>query len=634
MGNGRWLTVAQATVDYLAQQYVERDGVTRPFFAGMVGIFGHGNVAGLGEALEAARGRLPFFQARNEQAMVHMAVAFARQSRRQRAFACTSSIGPGATNMVTGAATATINRLPVLLLPGDIFATRSVWPVLQQLEDARTGDISVNDCLRAVSRYWDRINRPEQLLHALPAAMRVLVSPSETGAVTIALPQDVQAEAFEFPADFFEPSVHSIPRMRPDRNLLARAADRIAAARAPLIIAGGGVIYSEGCEELARFATQTGIPVAETQAGKSALPWDHPLAVGPVGVSGGIAANILAREADVVIAVGTRLTDFPTASLTVFANPSVSVVGLNVVELDAAKLGGLAVVGDARVALEELNEALTARGYSVDPSYRARTAALRAQWMSETDRLRQLDGRAVLTQAQVIGIVNDVMGPEATVVCAAGSLPGDLLKMWRSSRPGAYHVEYGYSCMGYEIAGGLGAKLADPDHEVVVLVGDGSYLMLASEITTAVQEGVRFTIVVLDNHGYGCIHQLSRQCGGRNDFNRFRFRNPDTGDFSAEPLPIDLAMNAGSLGARAVRANTASELSAALAEALRADRTTVIVVEIDETFSVPAYESWWDVPVAEVSASQPVREAREAYGIARSRQRRFFRLRPAPGAPT
>ncbi len=624
MGKTRRLTVAQATVEFLTRQFVERDGVQRAFFAGILGIFGHGNVAGIGEALEAGRERVRYFQARNEQAMVHVATAFARQSRRLRAFACTSSIGPGATNMVTGAATATINRLPVLLLPGDIFASRRVWPVLQQLEDQRTGDISVNDALRPVCRYWDRINRPEQLLHALPAAMRVLTSPSETGAVTIALPQDVQAEAFDFPSEFFEPRIHVIPRTWPDREQLARAAERIAASRAPLLIAGGGVLYSEAEDALARLAATTGIPVAETQAGKSALRWDDPAAVGPVGVSGGLAANRLARDADVVIAVGTRLTDFPTASLTAFANPAATFIGLNVVEFDAAKLGALPLVADARVGLEAIAEALAERGYTVDGAYRERVAALRTEWIAETDRLRALDGRRRLTQAQVIGIVNDTLGPDATVVCAAGSLPGDLLKLWRSVRPGSYHVEYGYSCMGYEIAGGLGARLADPDHEVVVIVGDGSYLMLASEITTAIQEGIRFTIVVLDNHGYGCIHGLSRQCGGRNDFNRFRYRLPATGDFSGAPLPIDLAANAASLGARAVRAGTAAELSAALADALTADRTTVVVVEIDEDAVVPSYDAWWDVPIAEVSSSPTVREARAAYEVARARQRHFF----------
>jgi len=620
----RRLTVAQATVEFLAQQHVERDGVGRPFFAGVLGIFGHGNVAGLGEALEAARGRLRYHQARNEQGMVHVATAFAKQSNRLRAFACTSSIGPGATNLVTGAATATVNRLPVLLLPGDLFATRSVWPVLQQLEDERTGDVSVNDCLRPVSRYWDRVNRPEQLANALLSAMRVLTSPADTGAVTIALPQDVQAEAFDFPAALFEPRVHVVPRPRPDRALLARAAEAIAASRRPLLVAGGGVLYAEATEALAAFVRATGIPVAETQAGKGALRWDDPACVGPLGSNGGLAANALARDADLVIAVGTRLSDFTTASMTAFADPDVRFMGLNVAALDAAKLGAHSLVADARVGLEELTEALATRGYRVEAAYAERIAALKARWDGEVARVRALDERPRLTQAQAVGIANETFGPDAIVVCAAGSLPGDLLKLWRTERPGGYHLEYGYSCMGYEIAGGLGVRLAAPEREVVVIVGDGSYLMLSNEILTAIQEGVRMTVLVLDNHGFGCIHGLAEQCGERNGFNRFRFRDPATGELSGPALPVDLVANAASLGARAVRAHGADDLRRALQEATAADRTSVIVVEIDETATVPAYDGWWDVPVAEVSDSPTVREARRGYDEQRARQRAFL----------
>lgn len=621
MTRTRRMTVAQATVEFLIAQQVERDGRSWPFFAGMFGIFGHGNVAGIGEALEAARGRFRYLQARNEQGMVHAATAFAKQSNRLRAYACTSSIGPGATNMVTGAATATVNRLPVLLLPGDLFATRSVTPVLQQLERPESQDVSVNDAFKPVSRYWDRINRPEQLVTALPAAMRVLTSPSETGAVTIALPQDVQAEAYAFPEALFEPRVHLIPRARPDRLLLERAAEWIAASRRPLLIAGGGVLFSEASEVLAAFVERTGIPVAETQAGKGALAWDHVACVGPVGTNGGLAANALAREADLVIAVGTRLSDFTTASVTAFQDPGVRIVALNVAELDAAKFGALALVADARAGLEELAEALAARDYRVNDAYRARVGELRAAWNEEVGRVRAIDARPRLSQAQVIGVVNEAMGPDAVVVCAAGSLPGDLLKLWRTARPGGYHLEYGYSCMGYEIAGGFGARLADPDREVVVIVGDGSYLMLSNEILSSIQESIRITVVVLDNHGYGCIHGLSEQCGGRNHFNEFRFRDPDTGQLDGSTLPVDFVANAASLGARSVKAGTVDELRTALASARSSDRTSVIVVEIDATAAVPTYDGWWNVPVAEESESRTVRAARAIYDRERTRAR-------------
>ena len=624
MSRTRRLTAAQAIVEFIIAQSVERDGDEHRFFEGVLGIFGHGNVAGLGEALEAAQDRIRYVQARNEQGLVHTAVAFAKRSRRLRAFACTTSIGPGATNLVTGAATATVNRLPVLLLPGDIFASRRVTPVLQQLERPESQDVSVNDCLRPVSRYWDRINRPEQLISALPAAMRVLTSPTETGAVTLALPQDVQAEAFDFPTTLFEPRVHRIPRARPDRAALERAADLISRSQRPLIVAGGGVIYSDASDALAAFATRFGIPVVETQAGKGSLAWDHPLQLGAIGVSGGSAGNAAAREADLVLAVGTRLADFTTASWTAWQDPDVRFVALNVVELDAAKAAAAALVADARVGLEELEAALDRRGWAgVAPERRAVNERLRTAWNAEVDRVLHLHSPVHLSQPEVIRLVNEAARPGDVLVQAAGGVPGDLHKLWRTERPGDYHVEYGYSTMGYEIAGGLGVKMASPEAEVYVMVGDGSYLMLSAELTTSVQEGRRLTVVLLDNHGFQCIKNLSGVCGGHNEFNSFRFRDPATGELSGPILPIDFAANAASLGAHVLRADSAAELAAALRDARGADRTTVIVVEVDPSVAVPDYGSWWDVPVAEVSTSESVREARRAYDKHVTTERRF-----------
>ena len=605
---------------------MERDGREYPFFAGVFGIFGHGNVAGLGEALEREaqrEGGLPYRQARNEQAMVHVATAFAKRSDRLRAYACTTSIGPGATNMVTGAATATVNHLPVLLLPGDIFATRRPDPVLQQLERPDSRDASVNDALRPVSRYWDRVNRPEQLPAALAEAMRVLTSPADTGAVTVCLPQDVQAEAFEPPAGFLDRRVHVIPRVRPDEMLLTRAAELVARSKGPVVIAGGGVLYSQASEALARFAEATGIPVAETQAGKGALPWDHPQMLGPIGSTGGLAANRAAHEADLVLCVGTRLTDFTTASKTAFQDPDVHFISINVTELDARKAGALPLLGDARVALTELGAALGGRRYRVPAAYAERYARWRAEWNAEVERVRgPADG--ALSQAEVIGLVNDASRPQDVVVCAAGSMPGDLMKLWRTRRAGGYHLEYGFSCMGYEVAGGLGVKLAAPESEVFVLVGDGSYLMLSTELVTSLQEGAKLTIVLVDNHGFGSISSLARGLGARNEFNRFRQRDPATGQLAGQFLDIDYAANAASLGAHAIRARDRAGLVAALREAREMDRTTVVVVEVDPALRpVPDYESWWDVPVAEVSESETVRAAREEYERQRRRERFF-----------
>jgi 3D-(3,5/4)-trihydroxycyclohexane-1,2-dione acylhydrolase (decyclizing) len=617
----RRLTTAQALVAFLKSQYVERDGRETPFFAGAWGIFGHGSLAGVGQALQENTD-FRYYLARNEQAMVHAAVAFAKMQNRLRAFACSSSIGPGATNMVTGAATATINRLPVLLLPGDIFARRNVAPVLQQLECAQSQDVSVNDVFKPVSRYWDRINRPDQLPYACLEAMRVLTSPAETGAVTLALPQDVQAEAADYPAELFRKRVWHVPRPLADRALLARAVEWIRAARKPLLIAGGGVIYSEAPGALARLAETTGIPVAETQAGKGSLSFDHPQNLGAVGVTGTPGANLIARDADLVIAAGTRLGDFATASKTAFQNPRVRFINLNVQEFDAYKHCALPLVADARSTLEELGEALN--GYRVEEAYAARIARYRAEWEAEVERLFGTRHGPPLSQAEVIGAVNGFSRPEDVVVCAAGSLPGDLHKLWRTRNPKGYHLEYGYSCMGYEIAGGLGVKMADPSREVYVMVGDGSYLMMSSEITTSLAEGLKLNVVLLDNHGFSSIGGLSQALGSGGFGTDYRYRNRETGLQDGEWLPVDFAANARSLGAFAIRARTREEFVAGLAEARRQDRTAVIVVEVDKEERVPGYESWWDVPVAEASEMESVRRARARYEEERKREKHFF----------
>ena len=480
------LTMAQALVRFLSVQHTERDGQRQRFFGGMFGIFGHGNVGGVAQALDQMPDRLRYYQCRNEQAMVHTAAGYTKMHNRLRALACTTSIGPGATNMVTGAAGATVNRLPVLLLPGDIFGSRLPAPVLQQLESSQSQDVSVNDCFKPVSRYWDRIYRPEQLLTGLPEAMRVLTSPAETGAVTLALPQDVQTEAWDYPARFFEDRVWVVPRQRGDAAALGRAAEAIRASRRPLIIAGGGVLYSDATDVLRRLVETTSIPVAETQAGKGALPWDHPMAVGAAGVSGSSAASVLAHDADCVISIGCRLTDFTTASKSAFQDPGVVFVNINVVEMDAWKHAALPIVADARVALDDLQERL--RGFATRTEYQETIARLRREWDAEVEKVTTRRPGSLMTQAEVIAAVNGASGPRDVVVCAAGSLPGELHKLWRTRDPKGYHLEYGYSCMGYEIAGGLGVKMADPSREVFVMVGDGSYLMMAQEIVTSVLE--------------------------------------------------------------------------------------------------------------------------------------------------
>ena len=615
------LTTAQALVRFLAAQATERDGVTQPFFGGCFGIFGHGNVAGIGQALHQSPELLTYYQARNEQSMVHAAVGYARMRNRLGALACTSSIGPGATNMVTGAALATVNRLPVLLLPGDVFATHPADPVLQQLEVPSRGDVSVNDAFAPVSRYFDRVWRAEQLIPAALAALRVLTSPAETGAVTLALPQDVQTEAFDWPEEFLAPRVWHVPRAAPDAGAMARAVEAIRAAKRPLIVAGGGVIYSEATDALRQLVKRMGIPVGETQAGRGSLLHGEPLLAGAVGATGTSAANRLAAEADLVIGIGTRWTDFTTASNTAF--PQARFVSVNVAELDSAKRG-VAVTADARAALEALSGALA--GWSVSPEYRAEAERLVQEWDTEADRLFQLGHGPLPAQSEVIGAVNAAAARDSVMVCAAGSMPGDLAKLWRVHDAKGYHVEYGYSCMGYEIAGGLGVKLAAPERDIYVMVGDGSYLMLAQEIVTAVQEGLKLTIVLVDNHGFASIGGLSRSVGSHGFGTQYRYRaegslglDPDDG--SGPRLPVDLATNAESLGARVLRPSGIEELRAALEEAKGIDGTVVIRIETDRYAGVPSYESWWDVAVAEVSEVPEVQEARASYEAAKRRQR-------------
>ncbi|HVD89094.1 MAG TPA: 3D-(3,5/4)-trihydroxycyclohexane-1,2-dione acylhydrolase (decyclizing), partial [Jatrophihabitantaceae bacterium] len=605
------LTVAQATIRFLARQYSERDGVERRLIFGCFGIFGHGNVAGIGQALLEAKltgsADLPYYLARNEQGMVHAAAGFARMNNRLQALACTASIGPGSTNMVTGAAGATINRIPVLLLPSDIFATRATGPVLQELEEPRSFDVSVNDAFRPISRFFDRINRPEQLPSALLAAMRVLTDPADTGAVTIAMPQDVQAEAFDWPEALFAQRVWHVGRPEPEPVAVARAADVIRAAKRPLIVAGGGVLYAEASDALRRFAGATGIPVSDTQAGKGAVPWDHPLAVGGLGATGTPVANALARDADVVIVVGTRYSDFTTASRTAFQRADVRFVNINVALFDAAKQSATAIVADARRGLESLSAATA--GYRVSAAYTREFTEHTEAWTKIVDAAYHLGSQPLPAQTEVIGVVNEVAAPRDVLVQAAGSLPGDLQMLWRSRDPKGYHVEYGYSCMGYEIAGALGIKMADPSREVFALVGDGSYLMMAQEIVTAVSEGIKLTIVLIQNHGFSSIGSLSESLGSQRFGTRYRYRNPATGMLDGDTLPVDLAANAQSLGADVLRTATIEEFRSALVQAKQSDRTTVVYIETDPLAPVPSSESWWDVPVSEVAAIETTNEA-------------------------
>lgn len=615
------LTTAQAIIKFLKNQYVHRDGKEIQFFAGVLGIFGHGNVAGIGQALQE-NPDFPYILVRNEQSGVHLACGFTKMKNRMQTFACTSSIGPGATNMITGAALATINRLPVLLLPGDIFARRNVAPVLQQLESPATQDIGVNDAFKPVSRYWDRIYRPEQLITSLPEVMRVLTSPSDTGAVTLALPQDVQAEAYDFPEEFFEHRVWHIARRSADGFLFSRAVEAIRSSKHPLIIAGGGVLYSEASEALARFVKQTGIPVGETQAGKGSLPYDHPQNMGAIGATGTFAANRLAHDADLIIGIGTRYSDFTTASKTAFQSPNVRFININVAEFDSYKHSAIPLTADARLTLEELTEAL--KDYKVDSDYQARIAMLKKAWDAEVDRLFHLHNQPLPAQSEVIGAIWESAGPMDVLVSAAGSHPGDLHKLWQTHQANTYHLEYGYSCMGYEIPGAMGVKMADPSREVYAFVGDGTYLMMPSDILTSIQEGIKIIMVVVDNHGFASIGGLSQSLGSSGFGTRFRMRDLQSGQLDGEYLPVDYAANARSLGADATTACTIEEFKQALQDARKNTKTTVIVVKTEREVRVPGYDSWWDVAVAETSTMDSVKKARAEYEEELKKERYFL----------
>lgn len=616
--------MAQALIRFLSSQYVERDGEEELFFPGVFGIFGHGNVAGIGQALYQYRDRMPFHLARNEQAMVHIAAAYARMRDRLGTFACTSSIGPGATNMVTGAALATIDRLPVLLLPGDVFASRRADPVLQQLEMPSRGDVSVNDAFIPVSRYFDRIMRPEQIVPAALAAMRVLTDQADTGAVTLSLPQDVQTEAFDVAEEFLAKRIWHIPRPLPDVAALARLVALMDVARKPLIVAGGGVIYSRATAALRAFAERSGIPVAETQAGKGALPFDHPQSLGAIGVTGTSAANAIAREADLVIGVGTRWSDFTTGSQALFA-PGARFANVNIAAFDALKLGGLAVVADARITLE----ALATLDRRVDDAYRTKVNTLKAAWEKDVDAAYARGHTPLPAQSEVIGVLNEVAGPRDVVICAAGSLPGELHKLWRARDPKQYHVEYGYSCMGYEIPAGIGVKLAAPERDVFVMVGDGSYLMMPSEIVTAIQEHTKLVIILVDNIGFASIGALSRSLGLDGFGTQYRYRQNGSLGFDSDkepltPLPVDLAANAESLGARVLRTKSIDEFRVALMQAKHGSETTVVYIRVDRYEGVSAGGAWWDVATAEVSDVPAVREAHDRETVEKRRQRRHI----------
>ena len=614
------LTVGQAVIMFLKNQYAERDGVENPFFAGCLGIFGHGIVAGVGEGL-MENPDFRYYMTRNEQSSVHIAIAYAKMKNRLMTFACISSIGPGATNMITGAACATINRLPVLLIPGDIFARRNVAPVLQQLESPSSQDISVNDCFKPVSKYWDRINRPEQLITSLPEVMRVLTSQSDTGAVTLSLPQDVQAEAFDFPEELFQKRIWKIARPRPDASLLKEAAKMIKSSRKPVIVAGGGVIYSQATVILQKLVERTGIPVTETFAGKGSLPYNHPSNLGAVGATGTPGANEFTSAADLIIGIGTRYSDFTTASKTAFQNPQVKFININIADFDSYKHSALPLTADARVCIEELSELLA--DYSVSAEYRSRTAEMNKTWDKQVREFYKVTGSLPVSQAEVVGAVNEFAGPQDVVLCAAGSLPGDLHKLWRTLDPKGFHLEYGYSTMGYECAAGIGAKMACPEREIYVMVGDGNYLMMNTEIVTAIQEGIKFTIILLNNNGFGSIGALSQSIGSQRFGTKYRYRDEETGLLTGEILPVDFAQNARSLGAYVIEAHDINSLKLALAEAKDQTKTTVITIETDLYKGVPGY-AWWEVAVAEVAEIDTVKKAYQNYIENKKRQRYYL----------
>ena len=607
------LTAAQALVRYLTAQFTEIDGEEMPLFGGCFAIFGHGNVAGMGEALYHAQEALPTYRAHNEQGMAHAAIAYAKAHNRQRMMACTTSIGPGATNMVTAAGLAHVNRLPVLFIPGDTFANRRPDPVLQQIEDFAGPTVTANDCFRPVSRYFDRITRPEQLITSLPQALQILTDPANCGPATIAFSQDVQAEAYDYPESFFEKRIHRQRRIGPDAQELSNAITLLKSAEKPFIIAGGGVQYSGATDALSSFAERFGIPVGETQAGKGSLNWAHTQSVGAVGVTGTSAANDLAREADVILAIGTRLQDFTTASRSLFQNPNVKIIQLNVAAYDAAKHGALPLVSDARRGLAELEQGLD--HWKASDSWQAKTTEVIEVWETAGDRATKTSDANLPTDAQVLGAVNRQAGEQGTVVCAAGGLPGELHKNWRAEGPDSYHLEYGFSCMGYEIAGGLGVKLAKPDRDVSVLVGDGSYMMMNSEIATSVMMGVKLTIIVLDNRGFGCINRLQQACGGAG------FNNLLEDAYHQVPSQIDFPQHAAAMGALAEKVTGIAELETALERAKSNDRTSVIVIDTDPLTTTAEGGAWWDVAVPEVSTRDQVNKAYDGYQAAQQSQK-------------
>ena len=617
------LTVAQATIKFLKNQYVNRDGKENKFFAGCFGIFGHGNVVGLGEALKQNPDFI-YYQTRNEQAMVHTAAAYAKMKNRLQTFMCTSSIGPGATNMITAAASATINRIPVLLFPGDFFSKRTASPLLQQTEYSHTQDMSANDCFKPISKYWDRINRPEQLISSMLEAMRVLTSPSETGAVTISLPHDVQAETYEFPDEFFQKRIWNIPRLTPDKSLISKAIDTIRKSKRPMIISGGGVIYSEAEKELKNFIEKTGIPVAETFAGKGALHYKHELNLGAMGATGTKGANEISKDADLVIGIGTRYGDFTSASKSAWQNPKVTFININITELDVFKQSAIPLQGDAKETLKIISKELD--GYNTDNRYINKIKSLNKEWDKIVDKVYSPDDFNKPVQAEILGALNNFIDDNDVVVCAAGSAPGDLHKLWRTKSSKGFHLEYGNSCMGYEIPGGLGVKMADKSREVYVICGDASYLMLPSDIITTIQEGYKITIILINNEGYASIGGLSESVGGDGFGTHFKYRNPKTGQLDGDFLPVDLAKNAESLGAIVYKPKGIKEYIESLSRAKKNDRTTVIYMETIRDRKMSGYGySWWEVPVPEVSESIEVRKVRRQYEIDKKSQKKYIK---------
>tara|TARA_B100000579_G_scaffold57577_1_gene41199 strand:+ start:485 stop:2365 length:1881 start_codon:yes stop_codon:yes gene_type:complete len=617
------LTVAQATIKFLKNQFSKRDNIELPFFAGCFGIFGHGNVAGLGEALKN-NPDFKYYQIRNEQSMVHAAAAYAKMKNRLQTFACTSSIGPGATNMITAAAGATINRLPVLLLPGDFFSKRTATPLLQQLESSSSNDISVNDCFKPISKYWDRINRPEQLASALMESMRVLSSPSETGSVTLCMPHDVQTEALDFPSELFEKRIWYVPRNVPDSYLIEKAVEMIKNSKNPMLVAGGGVIYSEAENILTNLAESTGIPVVETFAGKGSLHYKHELNLGAIGATGTKGANEIASNSDLVIGVGTRYSDFITASKSAWQNPNVSFININVAEVDVYKNSGIPLQGDARDTLKILLEKL--KDFKTEKKYTDKIINYNKEWDSIVEIAYEPINKKKPLQSEYVGALNKFIDDKDVLVCASGSLPGDLHKLWRTKNSKGFHLEYGYSCMGYEIPGGLGAKMADPKREVYVMCGDATYLMLPSDLITTIQEGYKIIMILINNNGYASIGSLSESVGGEGFGTHFKFRNQKNDKIEGDRLPVDLAANAESLGAKVYRPKGIDEFNDALVKAKKNDQTSVIYVETVRDRKLDGYSySWWEVPVPEISISEDVKKARKKYELDKKMQKQYLK---------